>query len=323
MIKAENLVKSYHITEKKGFFKKEKKTVNAVNGVTINIEKGKIVGLIGVNGAGKTTIIKMLSTILSNDEGEIIVDGLNMKESENEIKSKLNVITSGDRGLYWQLSAIENLMYFGSLYEIKKEDLLERINHLLDFVDLKERANEPIERFSKGMKQRLQIARGLINNPDYILMDEPTVGLDLNIAKVIRNKTKELAREQNKGILLTTHYITEIEELCDYVYVLDKGRIVCEGTKDEIIKSIMENDFRYSVKIEEDFNDDLKNIILNALKPLKINLVKNNELEIVSDRNIANELFKIISNYTNITSFSTLETSLEDAILKLMEGGKK
>ena len=151
-----------------------------------------------MNGAGKTTIIKILSTILSLDEGSIKVDKLDLIKDEYKVKQKINLITSGDRGLYWSLTARDNLDYFASLYGIPNKERKKVIDNLLNFVGLEERADELVEIYSKGMKQRLQIARGLINDPDYILLDEPTVGLDINISKIMRNKIKELAYEKKQ-----------------------------------------------------------------------------------------------------------------------------
>ena len=136
--------------------------------------------------------------------------------------------------MYWRLTAKENLEYFGSLYGLSGDVLRDRIKELLKLVELEEAADIPVERYSKGMKQRLQTARGLINDPEYIFLDEPTLGLDIMIAKEIRELIRGLAVKKNKGILLTTHYISEAEELCDYIYVLDKGEVIAEGTKEEL-----------------------------------------------------------------------------------------
>jgi ABC-2 type transport system ATP-binding protein len=139
------------------------------------------------------------------------------------------MIAGGERMIYWRLTAKENLEYFGRLYNIPKGLLRERMEQLLGYVGLQEKEDTPVEQYSKGMKQRLQIARGLINDPKYIFMDEPTLGLDAPIARELRAFTRKLAKEQQKGILLTSHYIHEIEELCDYVYIIDKGKKLMEG----------------------------------------------------------------------------------------------
>lgn len=169
-----------------------------------------------------------------NKKGFFTMNGVDAVKNHRWVKERINVISGGERNLYWRLTAIENLKYFGSLYGLSGVKLKEKIAELLKIVGLEEAEDIPVERYSKGMKQRLQIARGLINDPEYIFLDEPTLGLDIVIAKEIRTMIKELAQEGEKGVLLTTHYISEAEELCDYIYVLDKGRMIAQGTKEEL-----------------------------------------------------------------------------------------
>ena len=234
-IEAKNLEKQYVLKEKTGLFRsKNKKIVQAVKGVSLEIPKGKIVGVLGINGAGKTTTIRMLASIIEPTAGEITMNGIDAVKNHLWVKERINVVSGGERNLYWRLTASENLKYFGSLYGVKGMELKEKIARLLKLVGLEEVADIPVERYSKGMKQRLQIARGLINDPEYIFLDEPTLGLDIVIAKEIRKVIHELAKKDDKGILLTTHYISEAEELCDYIYILDNGKIIAQGTKEEL-----------------------------------------------------------------------------------------
>lgn len=234
-IEAKNLEKQYVLKEKTGLFRsKNKKIVQAVKGVPLEIPKGKIVGVLGINGAGKTTTIRMLASIIEPTAGEITMNGIDAVKNHLWVKERINVVSGGERNLYWRLTASENLKYFGSLYGVKGMELKEKIARLLKLVGLEEVADIPVERYSKGMKQRLQIARGLINDPEYIFLDEPTLGLDIVIAKEIRKVIHELAKKDDKGILLTTHYISEAEELCDYIYILDNGKIIAQGTKEEL-----------------------------------------------------------------------------------------
>lgn len=241
MIKAINLKKTYQTRIRKGLFRSEKNTVEAVKGINLQLEKGQIIGLLGINGAGKTTTIKMLSTLITATSGEILVDGVEINKDPLHVKQKINMVAGGERMIYWRLTGRENLWYYGQLYGVKNDLLKERIDRLIRLVGLEDKQHVPVERYSKGMKQRLQIARGLINDPDYLFMDEPTLGLDAPIAKEIRRYIKSLAVEENKGILLTSHYIHEVEELCDYIYVLDKGQIIHQGTAAELSASIFEN----------------------------------------------------------------------------------
>ncbi|MGN1168416.1 MAG: ABC transporter ATP-binding protein [Lachnospiraceae bacterium] len=234
-IEAKHLVKDYVLKEKAGFLKPKKtKVIHAVKDISIEIPKGRIVGVLGINGAGKTTTIRMLASLIIPTQGSVTMNGVDAIQNHLWVKERINLISGGERNLYWRLTAKENLEYFGSLYGLSGDVLRDRIKELLKLVELEEAADIPVERYSKGMKQRLQIARGLINNPEYIFLDEPTLGLDIMIAKEIRGLISELATQKNKGILLTTHYISEAEELCDYIYVLDKGEVIAEGTKEEL-----------------------------------------------------------------------------------------
>lgn len=235
MIKAEHLSKTYLIKEKKHIFgKKEERKVPAVRDISLEIPKGNITGILGINGAGKTTTIRMLSSLIAPTSGTLTMDGVDAVKHHLWVKERINIISGGERNLYWRLTARENLRYFGSLYGIVRKELEKRIRELLKTVGLEEAEDIPVERYSKGMKQRLQIARGLINEPEYLFLDEPTLGLDILIAKEIRELILTLAKERQKGILLTTHYISEAEELCDYIYVLDQGQIIARGTKAEL-----------------------------------------------------------------------------------------
>lgn len=233
-IVAQNLVKNYILKEKTSLFGVKNKVIHAVKDISLEIPQGKIVGVLGINGAGKTTTIRMLASIIEPTSGTLTMNGVNAIRNHLWVKERINVISGGERNLYWRLTAKENLKYFGSLYGLSGVELKDRIVQLLKIAGLEEAADIPVERYSKGMKQRLQIARGLINDPEYIFLDEPTLGLDIVIAKEIRRVISELAKNKNKGVLLTTHYISEAEELCDYIYVLDKGEIIAQGTKEEL-----------------------------------------------------------------------------------------
>lgn len=232
MIQIEQISKTYYTKEKKGTFH-HKRAVEAVKNLSFTIPENKITGLLGINGAGKTTTVKMLSTLIEPTSGHIIFDGLDLKRNQKTIKKKINMIAGGERMIYWRLTARENLYYFGQMYGLHQKHLKSQVELLLETVGLTDKADIPVEKYSKGMKQRLQIARGLINNPDYIFLDEPTLGLDVQIAKEMRAYFKTIA-QQGKGILLTTHYMQEVEELCDYIYILHDGQLIREGTPKEI-----------------------------------------------------------------------------------------
>ncbi len=321
MLKVEGLKKNYRIKSSKGFFHKENKLVEAVRGIDLEIKPGQIVGLLGVNGAGKTTTIKMLSTLLEPDGGKGSIDGMDLIKDARRIKPIVNMIAGGERMIYWRLTAKENLEYFGRLYNIPKPVLKERMEKLLDYVGLQEKADTPVEQYSKGMKQRLQIARGLINDPKYIFMDEPTLGLDAHIARELRAFTRKMAKEQQKGILLTSHYIHEIEELCDYVYIIDKGKKLMEGVPKEIASIVTQDSKKYMVRISS-FPEKLKNELesfMHAIESVyKMEACDNSfDMEISSGQDIQSDLISLFSRHSRILSFSAQQPNLEDAIIKL------
>lgn len=223
---------------KKGMTKKQK--VEAVKGIDLKVREGEIFGLLGPNGAGKTTTIKILTTLLAPTEGVAKVIGYNTFGEEKKVRPHINFIFGGERGLYWRLTGYENLQYFGDLYKVPSKVLKERIEKLIKLVGLEGREHEKVEGYSKGMKQRLQIARGLINDPKVLFLDEPTIGLDPVGAKELRELLKAL-RKEGKTILLTTHYMYEAEELCDHIAIIDKGVIRTEGTLEELKKKHLDN----------------------------------------------------------------------------------
>jgi ABC-2 type transport system ATP-binding protein len=197
------------------------------------VKRGEIFGLLGQNGAGKTTTIKMLTTLLAPTSGKCEVLGYKAFGEEKKIRSRINFIFGGEMGVYRRLSARDNLRYFSNLYLISKKKQDERIDKILELVNLKDRADDLAETYSKGMIQRLQIARGLINDPEILFMDEPTVGLDPVGARMLRDIIRKL-KEDGKTVLLTTHNLAEVEELCDRLVIINKGKVIAKGTPQSI-----------------------------------------------------------------------------------------
>ena len=234
MITARGLRKAFRTRTGQLFWTRQGPPMVAVDGLSLDVEPGEIVGLLGLNGAGKTTTIKMLTTLLEPDAGHATVDGHDVVAHAARVRPLVNMIAGGERSLYTRLTGRENLWYFAQLYEVPRRETAERIDDLLELVGLTEAAAARVETYSKGMRQRLQIARGLVNRPRYLFLDEPTLGLDVPVARHLRAVTRKLAKEQGCGIVLTSHYMAEVEELCDRIVVLHRGRVVREGTTAEI-----------------------------------------------------------------------------------------
>lgn len=320
MIQAKHLSKTYVLKEKNGLFrKKTKKMVPAVKDISLEIPQGSITGVLGINGAGKTTTIRMLASLVLPTSGILTMDGVDAVKNHLEVKKKINVISGGERNLYWRLTARENLQYFGNLYGLSGKELEQRITDLLQIVGLENSQDIPVERYSKGMKQRLQIARGLINDPEYIFLDEPTLGLDILIAKEIRNLVSQLAKEHNKGVLLTTHYIREAEELCDFIYVLDKGEIIAKGTKEELA-----NLFQYKphlvIQTENPITPEIISYMGEYLsKDVRFKQTQETELQVEGSAQIWSEILNVLlRKKIDIHNLNIQEANLEEVLMKII-----
>ena len=201
----------------------------AVDGIDLRVEPGEIFGVLGPNGAGKTTTLRMLATLLEPTSGEARVLGIDVKEHPREVRARLGAMLSGERSLYWKLTGRENLEYFAALYHVPPRETRARIDRALVEVKLSDRADDYVERYSTGMRQRLALARALLPDPPLLILDEPTVGLDPPASRDLRDRVRDL-RRQGRTVLLTTHYMEEADQLCDRVAIIDHGRIVALDT---------------------------------------------------------------------------------------------
>jgi ABC-2 type transport system ATP-binding protein len=243
-IEAEKLCRTYKQTS--GFLRRRTKTIEAVRGIDFEVSEGELFGLLGPNGAGKTTTIKMLVTLLIPSSGAARVLGHDVVRDARTVRRKIGYVFGGDRGAYERLSGLDNLRYFSELYGVPPKVQKRRIPELLELVGLVGREKERVEGYSRGMKQRLHIARGLLHDPPVVVLDEPTIGLDPVGARELRNTIAELA-QAGKTVLLTTHYMYEADALCDRIAVIAEGEIVAEGTP-SALKSIVAD--RTVVEIE-------------------------------------------------------------------------
>ena len=205
----------------------------ALTDLTVQVPKGVVFGLLGPNGAGKTTTIRILSTLLTPTSGSARVLGFDVVKQAKQVREQIGFILGGDRGLYGRLTGKQNVRYFGALNRLNPKTAKHRADELLERVGLAAAADTLVEEYSRGMKQRLHIARGLLTDPEVIFMDEPTIGLDPMGAQELRQYIPELVG-QGKTILLTTHYMLEADMLCDEIALIDHGRLVALGTPDEI-----------------------------------------------------------------------------------------
>ncbi|MBM3126770.1 MAG: ABC transporter ATP-binding protein [Chloroflexi bacterium] len=212
-----------------GVFRRSIKEVVAVEDISFEVQTGELFGLLGPNGAGKTTTVKMLTTLLIPSAGSARVAGFDVVRQANQVRKRIGFIFGGERGLYWRLSGDDNLRYFASLYGVDPIVSKKRIPYLMELVGLKGRGNERVGGYSRGMKQRLHVARTLLHDPDILFLDEPTIGLDPVGAREFRTVILNLQSEK-KTILLTTHYMFEADALSDRIAIINKGKVIALDT---------------------------------------------------------------------------------------------
>lgn len=302
IVKIENLVKRFG-------------DVTAVDNISLSIEEGEIYGLLGPNGAGKSTTINIMCSLLSMDKGKIEILGKDIKREAAITKKNLGVVPQ-DIAIYEDLTAYENVKFFASLYGLKGEQLKERTNEALEFVGLSDRAKQFPKEFSGGMKRRLNIACAIAHRPKLIIMDEPTVGIDPQSRNHILQSVRKL-NSMGCTIIYTTHYMEEVEVICTKIGVIDHGKLIAEGTKEEL-KSIVtdKNSIEVTVNVIDKVDgDEIKKI--NGVIDVSVD---DNKIKINSYKEV-NNLDKIIIYFTNnniqINNIETKKPDLETVFLTL------
>jgi ABC-2 type transport system ATP-binding protein len=293
--------------------------VEAVRGVTFAIAEGELFGLLGPNGAGKTTTIKMLITLLIPTEGSASVLGYDVVKDAREVRKRIGYVFGGDRGLYERLSALDNLRYFAELYAVPPAEQKRRIGELLDLVGLAGREKERVEGYSRGMRQRLHIARGLLHDPPVVFLDEPTIGVDPVGARELRRTIAGLT-EAGKTVLLTTHYMFEADDLCDRMAVIAKGEIVAEGTPRDL-KAIVAD--RTVIEIETfGVDDDAVERVRQADGVTSVSIEEREQAQVLhvqspAGTELTQRLLGLLGT-TRIGRVAVREPTLEDAYVALV-----
>jgi len=294
--------------------KKSFGSVRAIKNIDLSIRQGEFFGLLGPNGAGKTTTINILSTILKPDEGSVQINGFDLKRNPAACKKSIGIVPQ-ELALYDELSAKENLKFWGSLYKIKKNELDARSDELLKTFELFDRKNDQIKTFSGGMKRRVNIAAAMLHNPEILMMDEPTVGIDPQS----RNKIYEVLEDISRSgitIIYTTHYMDEVEKLCSRIGIIDHGEIIAQGTLDELRK-ITGSDQHIIVHFQE--------ICADLEKTLKVDFGE--RISFISNKlifktgNVATDLPMLLEKSaalcSSINHISVEQASLESVFLTL------
>ncbi|MCS7259134.1 MAG: ABC transporter ATP-binding protein [candidate division WOR-3 bacterium] len=315
-IEVNNVIKKF----KRGSGLKKREIV-AVNNATFEINEGEIFGLLGPNGAGKTTLVRCIATLLIPDSGTIKIMGKDVLKYPLFCRRQIGLLTSGERTLYWKLSAKDNLKFFAALYGLDKKETEKRIDYLMELLGLKEVQNERVEKYSSGMKQKVSLARALIHDPKVLLLDEPTLGLDPQFARFLRDFIKNvLNRQERKTILLTTHYMDEADELCSRIAFINQGRIVDCKTPEEYKRDLPHSEV---LEIKTTLITNAKELEENLSKiPTieKVNITTQNTIthfKIILPRaeQVLSDVISEVQKYAKILAIDVNEPTLEDVFI--------
>ena len=314
LLKIENVKKAYR---KYNLFGKEISKFSALNGLNLNVEKGQIYGFLGPNGAGKTTTIKCIIGILEADSGNIIIDGKNIEGNGLYFKNKIGFLPE-QVGLYGRLTAKESLQFYGGFYNLSENEIEKRGKSLLAKLGLEKDANRKVSEYSLGMRKRLALCIALLNEPEILVLDEPTSGLDPRGVKALRIVLKELNRK-GLTIILSSHVLTEVQEICSHVGIINKGKLIREESIDGISKEIEKKSIKLLLKVKEFTEENSKE--LAKKKRIKSIQQKNNgkHEEIIlelKEENIPWVTDFLVSKGIQIFSIEPQKNSLEDIFLK-------
>lgn len=296
-----NLIKSY------GDFK-------AVNNISFDIKKGEITGLLGPNGAGKSTTISMISTLFKPDNGDIFVDGKSIIDNPKGFQKILGVVPQ-EIALYDEFTGIDNLKFFGTLYNLRGKHLNNRIKEVSKIIGIEKRLKDKVKEYSGGMKRRLNIGVALLHEPEVLILDEPTVGIDPQSRNHILESIKKL-NDSGMTVIYTTHYMEEVESICSFINIMDEGKIIASGTKEELYNIISDKN-----RIEICFEEEIDKITIDKIKEIKFisEIIKKdtNKIEIIGNNDL--KLNQIINeiNKMNILTIDIKITNLENVFLEL------
>ncbi len=305
-----------------------KTEITALNEVNVRIKRGELFGLLGPNGAGKTTLIKILCTLVLPTSGKAFINGLEVTEDGKKIRKTMGYVISDERSFYWRLTGRQNLRFFAKLNNISNREADQKIERLLETLEITHDADRMFKDYSTGMRQRLSIARALFTDPEIIFMDEPTNGLDPPTAQNLRRLVrKKLVDEDKRTVLFATHNLQEAEELCDRIAIIHEGKIKIEGAVEEI-KGEFRSDKRYVIKVK-----GLEDSLLERIDPIarveKVIPISNGsfsktlQMEIVGlDGSISRLIKEIEGLGGEVVSFYQKEPSLVELFSKVVEKEK-
>ncbi|MEE8132703.1 MAG: ABC transporter ATP-binding protein [Nitrososphaerales archaeon] len=305
-------------------FKAKGRNITALNRINLEIKYGEVLGLLGANGAGKTTFVKILATLLLPSEGHVSVYGFDVVKQAKQVRKVINLVSGGETPGYGILTVKENLWFFSQLYGLSRNAANERISKLVQDMELEEYVNTRMHKLSTGFKQRLNLARGFINEPKVLFLDEPTLGLDVINSKHIRQYLKNWVRcDKSRTVLLTTHYMAEAEEICDRIAIIYNGSIVtCETP--QVLKASLAEDITVQIEVRNGSSDlifkDLGGIIGSSIQDNNNGVTKIKV--VIDDESRISDLVSLLTKEgCKILSINTSGPSLEDVYIKYVGRG--
>lgn len=310
----------YHQRGLIDLFRPSRKIVDtiAVNEVTLRVEQGIICGLLGSNGAGKTTFIKMLCTSILPSSGTAMIYGYDITRHEQQVKRLIGLVSSDERSFFWRLTGKQNLRFFAKLYKLPSNEIDKRIEHLFELFDLTYASDVRFNEYSTGMKQKLAIARGLLSRPKILFLDEPTKGLDPISANALRKLIKErVVGHLGNTVLVTTHILPEAEQLCDSIAVMDHGRIVASGSVGDITSAAQKYD-KYNLTVQNISATDIQELlrmedIINNSRLVHTNGAVSFEISLLKNSGaISHVLRYILNNNGKVLKCAIEDTTFED-----------
>jgi len=311
------------VTDLKKSYKKRKtkEMIDAVKGISFQVHKGEVVGLLGPNGAGKTTLIKMMCGLLIPDNGSCFVNGNDMSKQRLKALEHISVVLEGNRNLYWRLTVRENLEYFAGNRGFSKSEVSNKINELLDKLNLKEKENEMVNTLSRGMQQKTSIAVALLADTDVIYLDEPTLGLDIETSYEIRKLLKSIAFQDEKTIIISTHDMPVVQEVCDRVIIVNHGQVVADDRVDNLLQLFESKAYSFTL------NGQLTSDSVEYLaKEYVVNTRNENDGKTILDVNILHgeDLYEIIdvlkANQVLIEKIDRTTVDFEEVFMKIVKG---
>lgn len=325
MIKVENLSKEFKISKKypgfkgalRSFFSTEYTIKKAVDDISFEINDGEIVGYIGANGAGKSTTIKMMTGILTPSSGRIIVDGVIPYENREKNAKNIGVVFGQKTQLWWDLPVSETFPLLKDIYGVSDEDYEERMNYFKEILGLDEFFLSPVRTLSLGQRMRADLAAALIHNPKIIYLDEPTIGLDVVVKESVRKAIKDINEKYGTTIILTTHDLNDIEELCNRIIIIDSGKKIYDGELEGV-----KEQFGYLTTIEIQLKDksNIEKINFARFKDddFKLNM-KESKINITFNKNNISsaDIIGKVMKKSKVIDFNIKETSIEDIVKKM------